>query len=71
MKTHFVGVTPDQYAWAVRIFGPPDVTHKLATWSAMGEIPGEDKVIFGKLAFLRPDKWRRKTGNFAHAVPPS
>jgi len=70
-QVHFVGVTTDQYWSAVRIWGKPDHVHGRATWSCMGAIPGRDTVILGRIAFPMPDKWRRKTGGYAHAVPPS
>ena len=59
-KLHFVGVAPDQYWSALRVWGAPDVVHERATWSAMGDVPANDKVIFGKKAFILPDKIRHK-----------
>jgi hypothetical protein len=65
---HFVGVAPDQYYNATKTFGSPDYIHPRATWSAMGEIPKDDLVIFGRNAFWMPSKRKRKLTR-AHDVP--
>jgi len=66
MALHFVGVTPSQLPTAIRLWGRPDFSHPRATWSAMGDIPAEDTVIFGALAFLVPKKWQGKRVLVAH-----
>ena len=57
---HFVGVTPDQYPNAVRVWGYPAFTHPRATWSCMGEIDGSDTVVLGRDAFKGSRKHPKK-----------
>ena len=57
-KVHFVGVTPRQYWSAMRVWGTPDSVYPSATWSVMGDIPGEDDVVLGEQAFPIPRKWK-------------
>jgi hypothetical protein len=59
---HFVGVAPDQWRNALRVWGQPDYTHERATWSCMGEIAPGDTVILGRNAFPVPRKWRKVRG---------
>jgi hypothetical protein len=59
MATHFIGVTADQLPTAVRLWGAPDFTHAKATWSVLGDIPGEDRVVLGDKAFTLPKKWKK------------
>jgi hypothetical protein len=66
----FVGFRGDEYISAVKVWGKPDIIIKWATWTNMGELNAHAVVIIGPKAFQMPDKWRRKTGWYAHAVPP-
>ncbi|MEG3093182.1 hypothetical protein [Sphingomonas sp. PB1R3] len=48
MALHFVGFRGDEYARAVRIFGPPDFIHiGWDRWARMDMAPG-DIAIFAK-----------------------
>jgi hypothetical protein len=58
---HFIGLNPDQFPWAVRIWGRPDFIHEYATWSVLGDCAPGDTVIFGAHAWRIPKKWKQHT----------
>lgn len=45
---HFVGFTDDRYWNAVKVFGLPDIVHRLWDYRAKAEIVPGDIVIFAK-----------------------
>ncbi len=54
MFTHFIGFRGDEYNSAVRIWGKPDVIHRVWDKRAVSEIADDDVAIFAKYG---PD-WR-------------
>jgi len=56
---HFIGFRGEEYWSAVRVWGKPDYVWPKATWSVLGEISGEDTIIFAKHAYDVPKKWRK------------
>jgi hypothetical protein len=65
---HFIGFRGEEYWSAVRVWGKPHFIHERATWSCLGEIAAQDKVIFGPHAFVPPRKWKHKFFT-AHDLP--
>ena len=53
---HFVGFKGDEYARAVRIFGPPDFIHRQWDIRASQEIAPDDTVVFARASDACPPK---------------
>ena len=52
---HFIGVTPDQWASAVKVWGTPDFVHLWHDWRSHGDINWDcDTVVFGSRGNLIP-----------------